>query len=156
ALDPIARTVVREAAILGTPFDTRVLQAITSLPGGLHEALDRLTELRVLAPAEERAPFHRNFHQTVILLVAYPRLLNRRRRELHQRAAGELEALYAGRESDVLEDLAEHYARAEVRGPAVRYLSAAAARAQSLYANDRARALHGRLLELIPTAPDDE
>jgi adenylate cyclase len=156
ALDPIARMVVREAAVLGTPFDTRILQAMTSAPIELEEVLDRLEGARIVAPVDVREPHRRSFHQAITQQVAYETLLSRRRRELHERAAREIEALYVGRESEVIEDLAEHYARSEARGPAIRYLGEAASRAQSLYANERSQVFYNRLLELVTGASPDE
>lgn len=161
ALAPIARTVLKEAAVLGSPFDARVLQAMTAAPGQLGEVLEELEGARILAPLaeDEPSPFavgsRRSFHQAMIQQVAYESMLNSRRRELHERAARAIESLYTERESEVLEDLAEHYARAEVRAPAIHYLGRAAARAQALYANDRAAVLYTRLLELAAGAAAD-
>jgi class 3 adenylate cyclase/tetratricopeptide (TPR) repeat protein len=156
ALDPLARTLVREAAVLGTAFDLRVLEAMTSMPGELEPVLRELAEVQVLDPADPREPHRRSFHQTIIQQVAYESLLGRRRRELHAQAAREIEAIAAGQLNEVVDDLAEHYMRAEVLEPAVLYLGKAAARAQSLYANERAQTLYTRLLELLSGASPDE
>lgn len=154
ALDPVTRTVVREAAVLGASFDPRVLRRVTALPDSLEMALEELEAARVLAP--DGAPERRQFLQGLTQQVAYESLLVRRRRELHERAAREIEALYPGRESEVVEELAEHYWRAGARNPAVRYLQEAVERAQSLYANDRARELYERVPALLADVRAEE
>ncbi len=89
--------------------------------------------------------------------VAYDSLLTRTRSELHRRAANALEAIHADRLDDIAATLAYHYARTDLLGEAVTWLSRAADGAARVYANAEA-ILHldlaARRLQRLPEGPE--
>jgi tetratricopeptide (TPR) repeat protein len=150
-LDPASRVVVREAAVLGSPFTRDALSAVLSVPVDLEETLDALETAEMIAPAESgRAQFQ--FRQNLIEQVAYEGILARRRREMHARIGEHLEALHAANPWEGAEALAHHFQRSADDERAVRYLLLAAQKAQSLYAHERAVALYEETLQRIASA----
>jgi adenylate cyclase len=119
-LEPEARTLLQQAAVLGRSFATRHLELVA----GPADVSSKLAELaRAQLVAQERPGFWA-FKHALIQEVAYDALLLRRRRELHLEVAAALER-EAGDDPLLLEALATHYARAEEREKARAYAVAA-------------------------------
>ena len=143
-----AKRLLQEAAVLGREFPLPLLEAVA--PAGM----DVGAELAALVRAEllsETAVFPERRYRFVHLLVqqvAYQNLLVKSRAELHARAGRALEALYAERPEEVLQELAGHYSRSPERVKALHYLVLAGDRARSLFAYDDAAAYYRQALEL--------
>ncbi|MGH6689298.1 MAG: tetratricopeptide repeat protein, partial [Gammaproteobacteria bacterium] len=89
------------------------------------------------------------FGHLLIQQVAYQGLLRGTRAELHARAGAALERLRAGGADEVLQQIAEHYARSGERERAMRFLVRAGDRWASLFAYTDARADYARALERL-------
>ncbi|MGB2695196.1 MAG: CoA transferase, partial [Dehalococcoidia bacterium] len=99
-----------------------------------------------------------SFAHPLIQEVAYQQLLLKSRAELHGRAGRALEAFHADRLDEVLETLAEHYARSTAWEKAVHYLMRAGDRAVGLFAYHEAAAYYKRAMLALPAgdATDDQ
>ncbi|MDM0116556.1 adenylate/guanylate cyclase domain-containing protein [Variovorax sp. J22R133] len=166
-LSPDDRRALQEAAVLGTGFDSTLLQRIASEPRSLHATLARLAAadlLRSDGPQGERWRFtHALLHE-----VAYQNLLLTRRTELHQRAGRALEDVLGidaqtSLASDAahppqlaaLEALGHHWSLSPDKARGARYLLAAGDWARSVYANDDAQRHYERTLRTLTEADDD-
>jgi class 3 adenylate cyclase/tetratricopeptide (TPR) repeat protein len=151
ALAPAAQSTLSVAAVVGRRVDLGVLERIADRDGGLRTDLDRLIDAGLMDPIDgtDTALL---FHHALIADVAYGRLLRKRRRELHQRAADAAEALYgAGDES--IDFLARHLYLGAGGPKAIAYLERAAERARGLFANEEAIIHLGRAEELALADP---
>jgi adenylate cyclase len=150
-LDPASRVVVREAAVLGSPFARDVLRAVLSMPVDLDETLEALAAAEMMAPVDS-PPEQYQFRQNLIEQVAYEGILARRRREMHARIGAHLEAAHAADLWQGAEALAHHFQRSDDDERALRYLLLAAQKAQSLYTHERTVALYEQALQRIESA----
>jgi adenylate cyclase len=119
-LDPRARSLLQNAAVLGRSFSHALLEGVAG-DGDLSGTLEALARAQLLVPA---GPDEWSFKHALIQEVTLETLLLRQRRELHRRVAQVLE----GQSEDdpaVLDALAEHYAGAEDAEQARRYAVAA-------------------------------
>jgi len=151
SLEPGARQLVLEAAVIGPGFDMELLRRVTSEPEGLEARLDTLLRAELLgevAGPDGRAPEYR-FRNSLIQEVAYGSLLRKRRAELHERIARALEQLHADALDDWLPQLAHHWSLSEDRGRALHYLLRFGDRAARVYANQDAVGCYRRALELL-------
>lgn len=115
-LDPEERSLLQLGAVLGRAFRTELLQAVSE-QDDVTPRLERLANAQLLV---QQAPDQWAFKHALIQEVVYDTLLLRQRRELHRRVAAALEPKAAD-DPALLEALAEHYARAEVKERARHY-----------------------------------
>jgi tetratricopeptide (TPR) repeat protein len=94
------------------------------------------------------------FKHALTLEVAYNSVLVQRRRQMHERAAEALEALFTQRLEDHLAELAHHYGRSGNVPKAVQYLGRAGQRAARQVAHSEAVAYFTRALELLRQLPE--
>ncbi|MFC6673935.1 hypothetical protein [Marinobacterium aestuariivivens] len=85
--------------------------------------------------------------------VAYGSLLLERRRTLHERTAGAIEALFGDRLEEHCGELAYHYSHSDNAAKAIEYLGRAARQAVQRSANQEAEAHLSRALELLESLP---
>jgi hypothetical protein len=128
-LEPDLRTLLQTASAIGRQFDWSLLRDLIDTdqtPAALLGpalALGLVEQVRLLPE-----PVYR-FRQNMIQMVAHDSMLKRERRELHQRIGEQIEAKAGDRKDDRLEELAYHFAEAELADKAVQYLLAAAKKA---------------------------
>jgi tetratricopeptide (TPR) repeat protein len=138
------------AAVLGREFRLSLLEAVagdTDVEGHLTD----LVRHELLRQKDVLPEPTYSFSHLLVQEVAYHGLLVKARTELHGRAGEALERLYADRLDDVVDGLAEHYARSGQRSKAVRYLTLSGDRAASLFAYVEAERAYSRALELGDT-----
>ena len=150
--EPLKRT-LQVAAVLGREFRLSLLEGVAREPE-LEPRLGELVTCELLRAKDVLPEPTFVFSHPLIQQVAYEGLLLKSRAEIHTRAGATLERLYAGRVEDVVEDLAEHYARSPERAKAVHYLALAGDRAASLFAYREAEARYTRALELCDGRAD--
>ncbi|NIL96989.1 MAG: hypothetical protein GTO62_07585, partial [Planctomycetales bacterium] len=150
ALSDDVRRVLAAAAVLGRPFDTRLLRTI----GGqtepeLIQVLDQLVKKGFLR--ERDAPFPEpalDFQHEYIRQSIYEQLGAIQRRALHRRAAEALLAHYRARPDRIIEEVAFHFELAE-ESRAIPHLVQAAKQAAGLFAFGHAVDLYTRALEAL-------
>jgi adenylate cyclase len=146
------------ASVLGREFSSSLLEAIAPPERDAQRELTELARLDLVRETEIYPLARYSFSHPLIQEVAYQGLLLKSRAELHGRAGRALERLYTGRLDEVVEALAEHYAKSSERAKAVRYLTRAGERAAVLFAHHEAAAYYDRALQLLPREPgtDDQ
>jgi DNA-binding winged helix-turn-helix (wHTH) protein/tetratricopeptide (TPR) repeat protein len=155
-LPSVAKQVLQTASVLGREVPLRLLRRVWRSPESFDAELDVLRRLEfVLERPGDEPSFV--FKHAMTQDVAYDSLLARTRRELHVRAAQALEQLAVERGDDIASTLAYHYARTDVTHEAVKWMTRAAERAASVYANAEAMLhlnLAARRLQRWPEDPD--
>ena len=151
ALPQELKQVIQYAAVIGAPFQSRLLQ---SLPGlsNVNEALARLESRLLLRRGDEADQWR--FHHSLIETVVYSSLLKARRKALHLEVAQTLEKGWAGTEAEHAEELAYHFTRADEGAKALSYLILAGERAAARFANEEALALLQQAAELEKAQPE--
>jgi AAA ATPase-like protein/TIR domain-containing protein len=151
-LEPELRALLQMASAIGRQFDWRLLseligtdQSPTALLGPAL-ALGLIEQVRLLPE-----PVYR-FRQHMIQLVAHDSMLKRERRELHRRIGEYIEANPGDRKDDRLEELAYHFADAEIADKAVKYLLAAGQKALGWGSAQIAADLAARALVFVETS----
>jgi class 3 adenylate cyclase/tetratricopeptide (TPR) repeat protein len=155
-LDAIPRRavdVLQVAAVIGRRARAALLRAVSDEPE-LDVSVEQLIQRGLLHATEDSGEPAFVFHHALVLDVAYGRLVRRRRRELHSRAAEAAERLY-GTGDDAVELLARHLYLGEGGSKAVDYLIRAGQRARRLFAHDEAIIHFGRAIELASAADVD-
>ncbi|HEY7970472.1 MAG TPA: adenylate/guanylate cyclase domain-containing protein [Candidatus Limnocylindrales bacterium] len=144
-LEPIDRTLIRHAAVLGRAFSQAALAAIgRATAEAVEPHLQRLVQRELLAlETNERSPSRDRyrFAEALVREVAYGTLSLRDRRELHGAAAAYFESVH---DPDLAGAIASHLLSACRSGPPGRPDRALATRAVTALraAADRAAALH--------------
>jgi class 3 adenylate cyclase/predicted ATPase len=146
--EPLKRT-LQLTAVLGREFSLSLVQALADGGEDPKPQLDELVRLELLHEKDLFPELTYRFGHLLIQQVAYQGLLLRARAELHARAGAALERLPAGRADEVLQQIAEHYARSGERERAVSFLVRAGDRWLSLFAYADARADYARALDAL-------
>lgn len=155
-LEPDLRTLLQTASAIGRQFEWGLLRDLIEADEspadllGPALALGLVEQVRLLPE-----PIYR-FRQNMTQLVAHESLLKRERRELHQRIGEQIEAAAGERADDRLEELAYHFANAELASKAVHYLLAAAKKALDWGSARVAADLASRALTFVEDASGEE
>ncbi|HUC14312.1 MAG TPA: AAA family ATPase [Acidimicrobiales bacterium] len=137
-LSPAAREAIVAASVLGQEAERSALGAVSELGAELDDALSELVSAGLLTEARrEPEPLYR-FRHALIQEATYNGLLRTQRRQLHARAAWELEARATDRLEEVAAVLGGHFAAAGEADRAVFYLEMAADHAARVFANEEA------------------
>ncbi len=171
ALDPPARRLVADAAVLGTTFPAEALIAVSGQDEAtVRGALAELVRREVLAvSADPLSPEQGSYGFTPNMLrqVAYDTLSRRDRKARHLTVAAYLRAAFPGDGEEVTDLIARHYLDAlealptdsdvgEIRGQAVAALTRAAERAGRTGAPALAAASYATAAQLTQAAGDQQ
>ena len=156
ALPPLARRLLRCAAVLGGSFRTDILDQVVAAEGLSADAATREALKEFFEPSSRD---RLRFRHAVVRDVAYEGLPYGRRRELH-RVAAEILTRAAGASPETVADLlALHYARARDHALAWHYGVIAGDRARAAFANPEAASSYVLALDAarrVPDIPDDD
>ena len=167
ALDPEARRLVTDAAVLGSTFPAEALIAVSGQDEpAMRAALAGLVRREVLTVSADPLSPERGsyqFAQGMLRQVAYDTLSRRDRKARHLKVAAHLRAAFPGDGEEVADVIARHYLDAleavpddadvgQIRGQAIAALVRAAERAERTGASARAAASYAAAAEL--TRPD--
>ncbi len=171
ALDPGARRLVADAAVLGTTFPAEALIAVSGRDEpSVRSALADLVRREVLSVSADPLSPERGsyqFAQDMLRQVAYDTLSRRDRKARHLEAAAHLRATFPGDGEEVADVIARHYLdalhaipddpdAAEIRGQAIASLTRAAERAERTGAPTQAAASYAAAARLSPPEAADE
>jgi class 3 adenylate cyclase/tetratricopeptide (TPR) repeat protein len=164
ALDPAARRLVADAAVLGSTFPAEALIAVSGQePTAARAALAELLRREVLTVSADPLSPERGsyqFAQQMLRQVAYDTLARRDRKSRHLAVAAHLRAAFPGDGEEVTDVIARHYLdalhavpgdrdTAQIRGQALAALVQAAERAKRTGAPARAAASYAAAAELV-------
>jgi class 3 adenylate cyclase/tetratricopeptide (TPR) repeat protein len=138
-LPPDEKRLLETAAVLGKDVSFALLQAVADLPeDSLRQMLADLQAGEFLYETSLFPDLEYTFKHALTHEVAYGSVLHERRRALHARIVGAIEAVYPDRLAEHVERLAHHALRGEVWDKAVTYLRQAGAKAWARSANREA------------------
>jgi class 3 adenylate cyclase/tetratricopeptide (TPR) repeat protein len=170
ALDPQLRTLVADAAVLGSSFPAEALVAVSgrdasAVEAGLAELLRReVFEISADPLSPQRGDYH--FSQSLLRQVAYDTLSRRDRKTRHLAVAAHLRNTFANDGEEISEVVARHYLDAlaalpddpnvaSIRAEAIAALLKAAERAQRSGAPARAADSYAEAAELAEQSEND-
>jgi transcriptional regulator with AAA-type ATPase domain/tetratricopeptide (TPR) repeat protein len=152
-----ARALIETAAVLGRQASLRLMDAMWRDAGPLDAALRELVRHEFLYPGSGAAgETVYSFKHALIQEVVYQNLLGGDRRRLHARAGAAIEALHAGREDEVIQLLAHHFAESDADEPAVDHAIRAGEQAIHRWATAEALAAFESALARLDRMPDSE
>ena len=151
ALPPLARRLLRYAAVLGRSFGTEIVDRVLEDEGIALDAASRTALADFIEPAgEDRL----QFRHAMVRDVAYEGLSYGLRRTLHLRAGEAVEAVAGGKPDEVADLLSLHYSLGQQHPRAWRYARVAGDDALQNYANVEAATHYERALEAGRRLPD--
>ena len=168
ALDPGARRLVADAAVLGSTFPAEALVAVSGPDEAtVRAALAELVRREVFSVSADPLSPERGsyrFAQDMLRQVAYGTLSRRDRKARHLAVAAHLRTAFPGDGEEVAEVIARHYQdaleavpgdpdTAEIRGQAISALVRAGERAERTGAPARAAASYATAADLILAGP---
>jgi predicted ATPase len=140
-LDQEAKSTLQVASVIGRSFYYRILKAISESAIALDKQLGSLQRVELLREAERMPELEYMFKHELARDAAYGSILNRKRRELHQRVAEAIEAMFPDRLEEHAHRLAHHASLAGDHARALKYYAMAGEAAAALHANDES-AMH--------------
>jgi len=151
SLDPGAKQLLLEAAVIGPSFELALLHHITARPQELQTSLETLLRADLLTEVSGTAgrPTEYHFYNTLVQEVAYNSLLRKRRTALHGQIARTLERLHAQCLDEHLPELVHHFCLSDDHERALQYLLRFGDKAARIYANQDALSCYRRALELL-------
>jgi class 3 adenylate cyclase/tetratricopeptide (TPR) repeat protein len=150
-----AKDLLQAVAVIGREFPISLVRAVVATSGDELERLLndlQLGEFIYEQPAVGDTEYA--FKHALTQEVAYNSVLMERRRALHQRIGGALEALHANSLDDHLSELAHHYGRAKNPEKAVEYLYRAGQQAAMRSALGEAEDLLRQAIGTLGTMPE--
>ena len=151
-LSPLARKVMGLAATIGRAFSFQVLaQASQDDEDELVRGLDELWQRRIVREQVTGGLDAYDFSHDKLREVAYASTSTARRRQLHQRVAEALEAVYKDNIERICGQIAAHYEQAGLIEQAISYYQRAAEGARRVYAHAEALATYEKALTLLET-----
>jgi tetratricopeptide (TPR) repeat protein len=154
-LAPEDKRLLQTAAVIGTEVPWPLLQAIADTSDeALYHSLAQLQTAELLYETSLFPEHAYTFKHALTHEVAYGSLLLERRRALHARIVGALEALAGDRLDDQVERLAQHALRGEVWDKALAYGRQAGDKAQTRSAYREAVVCYEQALVALEHLPD--
>jgi hypothetical protein len=148
-LSPASREAIVAASVLGEDLERSALGAVSELGPELDDALAELVSAGLLTEVQgQPEPLYRLRH-AIIREATYNGLLRSQRRQLHARAAWDLEARATDRLEEVAAVLGGHFAAAGEADRAVHYLEMAGDHAARVFANEEAIASYRQALAVM-------
>jgi tetratricopeptide (TPR) repeat protein len=150
------KRLLQAAAVIGNDVPMPLLLAIAETPeDGVRAGLGRLQAAEFLYETRLFPDLEYTFKHALTHEVAYSTLLAERRRVLHAKVVATLEAGFADRLAEHVEQLAHHSSRAEVWNKALRYMRQAGQKAASRSAHREAVACLDQALAALAHLPED-
>ena len=154
-LAPEDKRLLQAAAVIGTDVPFELLQAVADEPEGrLRQGLAQLQATEFLYETRLFPDLEYTFRHALTHEVAYGSLLAERRRALHARIVGAIEALHADRLDEQIARLAHHALRGEIWNKALPYLRQAGLKAYGRSANREAAGYFEQALVALTHLPE--
>jgi class 3 adenylate cyclase/tetratricopeptide (TPR) repeat protein len=148
--------IMQVASVIGREFAYRILQAIMGMREELKSSLINLQGLEFIYEKRLFPELEYIFKHALTQEVAYNSLLQKRRREIHEKIGNAIEALYADRLEEYYDLLAYHYVRSDNKEKAVSYLDLANQKAAKLNAMEAAKSYFDQAMNLLDALPDTD
>ncbi|MEE9421448.1 MAG: adenylate/guanylate cyclase domain-containing protein, partial [Desulfatiglandaceae bacterium] len=150
------KRVMQLASVIGREFAYRILQTVMGMREELKSSLIKLQRLEFIYEKSLFPELEYIFKHALTQEVAYHSLLQKRRKEIHEKIGKAIEELYPDRLEEYYELLAYHYMRSDNREKAIEYLDRTNRRAAKLNAMEEAKAYFEQAMKLLDTLPENE
>jgi tetratricopeptide (TPR) repeat protein len=150
------KRVMQVASVIGREFAFRILQAIMGMEEELKSYLLNLQGLELIAEKRLFPELDYIFKHALTQEVAYNSLLQKRRREIHEKIGEAIELLYPNRLEEYFELLAYHYSRSDDASKALDYLDRANQKSVKLNAMEEAKSYFDEAMKLLDNQPETE
>lgn len=148
------KQVIQMAAVIGREFAFRILQHIMEMKADLKSTLLNLQGLEFIHEKQLFPELEYIFKHALTQEVAYNSLLQKRRKEIHEKIGKAIEALYLDRLEEYLEFLAYQYGHSENTDKAYEYCNLSNRKAIKLNALEDALAYFDKAMQLLASPPD--
>ena len=155
-LEDNLKRIMQVASVIGRDFAFRILQSITGVREELKSYLLNLQGLEFIYEKRIFPELEYIFKHALIQEVAYNSLLQKRRKEIHEKIGKAIEQIYLNRLEEFYEVLAYHYLKAANHMKAYQYLVQAGDAAARVYAYAESRQHYTMALEALAQLPDTE
>ena len=153
--DNLKRT-MQVASVIGRDFAFRILQTITGMREELKSYLLNLQGLEFIYEKSLFPELEYIFKHALTQEVAYNSLLNKRRKEIHEKIGQAIEQIYADKLQEFYEMLAYHYSKSENHEKAYHYFKLSGIRANEKYSHWEALALFKDAIKSLNQLPQTE
>jgi class 3 adenylate cyclase/tetratricopeptide (TPR) repeat protein len=153
--DNLKRT-MQVASVVGRDFAFQILQTITGMREELKSNLLNLQGLEFIYEKRLFPELEYVFKHALTQEVAYNSLLQKRRKEIHEKIGRAIEEIYPDRLEEFYEMLAYHYSKSENAEKAYQYLKLSGNKATKNYSNSEAMRFYKEALDVLTSIPDTE
>ncbi len=133
-LDQVTKATLQLASVIGRAFYYRILKAISDSGLALDKELASLERVELVRESARMPELQYMFRHELARDAAYASILNRRRREFHQRVGEAMEMLFPDRLEEKADRLATHFRLAGDHVKALKYYEMAGDAAAGLHA----------------------
>jgi predicted ATPase len=144
-----AKYILRCASVIGRLFRYRLLQHISQQEHDLDRHLSDFEEKELVYEERTVPELEYAFRHAFTQEATYEGILERQRREFHQKVAEGIERLYQGNLDEYCEELAHHYTLGVDIQKAIPYLLQSGNKAKLTYSNDTALSCYQQLLDIL-------
>jgi tetratricopeptide (TPR) repeat protein len=153
--DDLKKT-MQVASVVGRDFAFRILQTITGMREELKSYLLNLQGLEFIYEKRLFPELEYVFKHALTQEVAYNSLLQKRRKEIHEKIGRAIEELYAERIEEFYEMLAYHYSKGENSEKAYQYLKLSGIKATKNYSRWEAFRFFKEALNILTGLPENK
>jgi len=151
--DNLKRT-MQVASVIGRDFAFKILQSITGVRTELKSHLLNLQGLEFIYEKNLFPELEYIFKHALTQEVAYNSLLQKRRKEIHEKIGTAIEELYPERLEEFYEMLAYHYCKSDNDDKAIHYLKLSAEKAEKNYSYWDSYNFFKTLFNMLENQPD--
>jgi class 3 adenylate cyclase/tetratricopeptide (TPR) repeat protein len=155
-LEENLKRTMQVASVIGRDFAYRILHTISGTGEELKAHLLNLQGLEFIYEKSLFPELEYIFKHALTQEVAYESLLQKRRRELHEKIGAAIEELYPDRLEEFYEMLAHHYSRSENLEKAYQYLSLSSVKTGSRNALWESARLGMEAIDVLKRMPDTD
>lgn len=150
------KRIMQVASVIGREFAFRILQTTMGMREELKSQLLNLQGLEFISEKRLFPELEYIFKHALTQEVAYNSLLQKRRKEIHEKIGEAIENLYPDHLGEYYELLAYHFGRSDNQEKALEYLSLANQKAISLSAMEEAMVYFEAAMRLLDTLPESK
>lgn len=155
-VEEVLKRIMQVASVIGREFAFRLLQSIMGMREELKAHLLNLQGLEFIYEKSLFPELEYIFKHALTQEVAYNSLLQKRRKEIHERIGATIEQMYSERLEEFYEMLAYHYLKGENSEKAYQYLKLSGNKAVRNYANLEAFGFYCEAIEVLAKKPETE
>ena len=153
-LEENLKRTIQIASVIGRDFAFRILQTITGMREELKSYLLNLQRLEFIYEKSFFPELEYVFKHALTQQVAYNSLLQKRRKEIHEKIGRSIEELWPGRLEEFYEMLAYHYSKSGNPEKAHKYLKLSGNKAAKNYSNSEAFRFYKEAIDMLTRAPE--